>query len=248
MNCTIITCTFNSERTLRGTLESVRSQRISDIEHLIIDGGSTDGTLAIVGEFTHVAGLISEPDKGLYDAMNKGIARATGAVIGILNSDDLYANSEVISQVMELFQHPGVDAVYGDLEFVHPHDTSRVIRTWRSGHYSARSFYWGWMPPHPTFFVRRSVYEKFGTFDTRLARAADYELMLRFLLKNKVSTAYLPQVLVKMRMGGLSTSTFSGRIQANREDRIAWTLNGLRPLPWTLLLKPLRKLGQYHWR
>jgi glycosyltransferase len=248
MKISIITTTFNSSATVKDTLESLVRQSYPALEHIIVDGLSTDKTLEIVKQYPHVCKVIAEADQGLYDAMNKGITLATGEVIGILNSDDLYPNEHILEKVMAAFRDPDVKAVYGDLQFVHPGDTDKVLRTWKAGPYTLQSFYRGWMPPHPAFFVRKEVYDQYGGFTITLRRSADYELMLRFLLKHRIKAVYLPEVLVKMRLGGLSTSSFSGRIQANREDRIAWSLNGLKPLPWTLFLKPLRKLGQYHWR
>lgn len=246
MKISIITASLNNTATIEDTIRSVISQNHQDIEHIIVDGCSTDGTLDVVGKYrAHIATFISEPDRGIYDAMNKGIALARGEVIGILNADDFYADADVISRVAELFGDPSVDACYGDLVYVDAADTSRVVRSWRSSPCTERSFYHGWMPPHPTFFVRHTVYEKFGTFNTGLGSAADYELMLRFLLKNRVRARYLPGVMVKMRTGGVSNASLQNRIRANRMDRLAWEVNGLRPLPWTLLMKPLSKIRQF---
>jgi glycosyltransferase len=242
----IITPTFNSAATVRDTLESVYRQTHRPLEHLIADGGSTDATLAIIAEYPH-AHCISEPDKGLYDAMNKGIARARGEVVGILNSDDFYAHEVVLEHVMALFQNPEVDVVYGDLHYVHPIHTQRVVRRWRSGAYRHAGWRWGWMPPHPTFFVRRRHYERYGVFDTSFRSAADYELMLRFCYKHRLRPAYLPDVLVKMRTGGASNASLRQRLRANGEDRRAWAVNEL-PCPfYTTWMKPLRKLGQWRW-
>ncbi len=241
----IITPTFNSARTLRDTLESVRIQDHPAIEHIIVDGGSTDETVAIARAFPHVARVISEPDEGIYDAMNKGIAMATGEIIGILNSDDFYADAHVIRDVVTAMTAADADSAYGDLMYVHPERTRLVERTWRSGEYHPRRFLFGWMPPHPTFFVRKTVYDQFGVFHPRLRSAADYELMLRFLFRHRISSCYVPRVLVHMRSGGQSNASVRHRIRANREDREAWRINGLRPYPFTLLLKPVRKIGQF---
>ena len=269
----IITVAYNAAATIADCLESVVSQTLP-VEHIIIDGASTDATLAIISRFTpyssHFIRIISEPDKGIYDAMNKGIRLATGDIIGILNADDLYANPDVLAKVAALFDDPAIEACYGDLEYVEnseklnvkremgelstaSHDNpltilrSRftVVRYWKSGGYSRNKFKWGWMPPHPTFFVRRSVYERHGLFNLQLGSAADYELMLRFLYVHGIRTAYIPEVLVLMRSGGASNESLAARIKANRMDRKAWKINGLKPYPWTLLLKPLRKLPQY---
>ena len=170
---------------------------------------------------------------------------ATGEVIGILNADDVYAHVDVLKKVMELFEDQSVDAVYGDLDFVDAKDISRTTRSWRAGHFSKESFYEGWMPPHPTFFVRRETYREYGKFNTTLTSAADYELMLRVLLKNEIKPVYLEDVLVKMRQGGKSTRSIINRLIANKEDRLAWRINGLKPHFFTLILKPLRKITQF---
>lgn len=241
---TIVTATFNSGLTLSDCLNSVSSQHTAS-EHLIIDGGSTDNTLAIARSYPHISRIVSECDNGLYDAMNKGIALASCNVIGILNSDDFYANDQVLSKVAEIFEDSSIDTCYGDLQYVAADETSKIIRNWKAGEFSLNGFHWGWMPPHPTLFVRRRIYEKYGMFNLDLGSAADYELMLRFLVKNKVTTKYIPEVLVKMRNGGVSNRSFKNRINANRMDRKAWNVNGLRPYPWTTIIKPLRKIPQY---
>jgi glycosyltransferase len=245
LNVSIITTTFNSARTIGQTMESVAGQDYPFIEHIIVDSHSSDRTLAIVEGFSHTALVLSEKDDGLYYGMNKGILAAKGDVIGILNSDDVYAHEGVISHIVGAFKDDQVEAVYGDLQFTDPEDPDRITRTWKSGHYGARSFYYGWMPPHPTFFVRKSVYDELGLFDTRLRSAADYEMMLRIMLKNQRPAAYIPEVLVKMRSGGASNSSFRNRLKANREDRRAWRLNELQPYFFTLYLKPLRKISQF---
>lgn len=245
MKVTLITATYNSAATIRDTLDCIAAQDYPDIEHLIIDGVSKDATLAIVAEYPHVARVICEPDKGLYDAMNKGVQAASGEVIGILNSDDFYPHPQVISKVVALMEKTGADALYADLDYVDAENTATIVRSWKSQPYHQRLFQQGWMPPHPTFFVRRGVYEQFGGFNTQLRFAADYELMLRFLLRHGVSVCYLPDVVTKMRMGGLSNAAWKNRLKANREDREAWRLNGLQPRWYTIVMKPLRKIGQF---
>lgn len=245
MKISIVTATYNSASTVGDTLNSIVRQDYGDIEHIIIDGVSKDNTLTIVRSFPHVAKMISEPDKGIYDAMNKGVQMAGGEVIGILNSDDFYNSSQVLSKVAALFEDPAVDAVYGDLQYVHQHNIQKIVRTWRAGAFRKNSLYYGWMPPHPTFFVRRRVYDKAGLFNISLRSAADYELMLRMLLKYDAQVKYIPEVLVKMRIGGLSNASFKNRLRANREDRLAWQLNGLKPYFFTTWLKPLRKIFQF---
>jgi len=245
LSVSIITVSFNSAQTIGDTLKSVAAQSHPNIEHIIVDGASTDQTVKIVEGFPHVAQCISEKDEGIYFAMNKGIAMGSGDVIGILNADDLYADNEVIAKVVAVFEDPAVDATYADLVFVARDDVSKVVRTWQSGPYKHSSMYNGWMPPHPTFFVRRSLYEKYGYFNTMLRSAADYELMLRFLLKNQINVSYIPQTIIKMRQGGKSTASISNRIKANVEDRKAWRMNGLKPHLFTLILKPLLKIKQF---
>jgi glycosyltransferase len=241
----IITVSFNSAQTIGDTLKSVAAQSHPNIEHIIVDGASTDQTVNIVKGFPHVAQCISEKDEGIYFAMNKGLAMVSGDVIGILNADDLYADDEVIAKVAAVFKDPAVDATYADLVFVDREDVSKVVRTWKSGPFKRSSMYNGWMPPHPTFFVRRSVYENYGHFNTILRSAADYELMLRFLLKHEINLSYIPQTIINMRQGGKSTASISNRIKANMEDRKAWRMNGLKPHLFTLILKPLRKIKQF---
>jgi len=180
----------------------------------------------------------------MYDAINKGIQKSSGEVIGILNSDDFYVNNQVIENVMKMFESQPVDAVYGDLNYVDQQDTQRIIRKWRSGSFNKNRFLKGWMPPHPAFFIRKSCYQKFGLFNTDFGISADYELMLRMLYKHGISCAYLPEVLVNMRTGGKSNMSWKARWQANQEDRRAWKVNGLKPGPFTLWMKPLSKLEQ----
>ncbi len=245
MKFSIITVSYNAASTIGDTLKSIADQSYNSIEHIIIDGASSDNTAEIVANFPHVALYVSEKDKGIYHAMNKGIELATGDVIGILNADDVYSHHEVLHNVAELFNDSSVDAVYADLYFVDSADTRKVKRKWRSGSYKVNDFYWGWMPPHPTFFVRRSVYLNLGMFNTVLNSSADYELMLRLLLKHEIKAAYLQDVIVNMRLGGKSTESLKNRLIANQEDRMAWALNGVKPHYFTLILKPLRKLKQF---
>ena len=250
----IITATYNAAHTLRQSMASLDSQDTS-VEHIVVDGVSTDSTLGILNDFgASVSRIVSEPDRGLYDALNKGIKLSEGDVVGILHADDFYASPRVLGFVSEVFQDNSVDSCYGDLVYVadsfgktNTEKSSRVVRYWSSGEYRAGRFYWGWMPPHPTFFVRRSIYEKYGFFNLDMGTAADYELMLRFLLKYKISCSYIPEVLVCMRTGGVSNASWGNRFRANRMDRKAWEVNGLTPYPWTIPLKPVRKIPQW-WR
>jgi glycosyltransferase len=241
----IITVTYNSASTLAETLRSVQSQDYPNIEHIVIDGNSQDETVRIIKSFPHIAKWVSEEDCGLYDAMNKGVQFATGDIIGILNSDDLYAHTKVLSRVAERFMNSEIDALYGDLHYVNALNTNKVIRVWKSGKFKRSNFVFGWMPPHPTFFVKKEVYRQVGHFNVSLRRSADYELMLRILVKHKFNADYLQEVLVKMRTGGVSNGSWTGRLKANFEDRMAWKMNNLRPYFFTLYLKPFRKLFQF---
>lgn len=246
MKVSIITVVYNGAEHIRDCIDSVLGQTHPDIEYIIVDGQSTDGTVAIVQSYgTKVARFISESDKGLYDAMNKGIRLATGAVIGLLNADDFYRHDRVIANMVALMEQTGRDAVYGDMIYVDRHDTRNVKRYWRSGWYEAGAFRWGWMPGHLSFFARRSLYEQYGLFRLDMKSAADYELLLRFIHKNGATLSYMNEVTIVMRAGGISNSNLKNRLTANRDDRLAWKLNGLKPYFFTLWLKPLRKLSQY---
>jgi glycosyltransferase involved in cell wall biosynthesis len=246
MKVSIITITYNSAETIEDTIQSVLSQDYPNVEYIIVDGASKDSTLEIVERYrSSISKIISERDKGIYDAMNKGVTLATGDVIGILNSDDFYADSKVVSDIVRTMQSANSDACYADLVYVDREETSKVIRSWKSGEYRHGDFLRGWMPPHPTFFVKRSWYERHGLYSMELKSAADYELMLRFIHKHGVSMAYLPRVITKMRAGGQSNVTIKNRWKANKEDRLAWKMNGLQPGFLTLIRKPLSKLIQY---
>ena len=246
LKVSIITVCYNSAETIENTIQSVLSQDYSTIEYIIVDGKSTDATLQIIEKYkTQISKIISEKDEGIYFAINKGIAMATGDIIAILHADDLYSNLQIISKVVRIFLEQQVDTVYGDLQYVERNDISKVRRNWRSGEYTEGLFLKGWMPPHPTFFVRKKCYEKYGVFNTLLKSSADYELMLRFLYKYKCSTAYIPEVLVKMRVGGKSNASLINRIKANREDKKAWLMNDLKPGIFTLIRKPFSKFGQF---
>ncbi len=245
MLVSIITASYNSEATIASNLCSIKEQTYPIIEHIIIDGASTDSTLSILQKNNFNGPLISEPDKGIYDAMNKGIKLAKGDIIGILNSDDIYANNSIIEKVVELFNSQKCDAVYGDLDYVNALDISKVKRRWKAGTFKKADFLYGWMPPHPTFFVRKTVYEQYGKFNLNVYTAADYELMLRFIYRFGIKVAYLQEVMVKMRTGGASNQSIKNRLLANKGDRMAWEINGLKPYWFTLFAKPLRKITQF---
>lgn len=245
MKVSIITITYNSEATIRDTIESVLNQTYSDIEYIIVDGLSRDNTLNIVSEYnSRIAKVISEKDHGLYDALNKGIKMCTGDIVGLIHSDDFYTSNDVIEKLVNKIKSENADAVYADLYYVDKDDTSRIFRKWHSGEYKHGMFYNGWMPPHPTFFVKREYYNRYGLFNTQFKSAADYELMLRFIHKHHLKLAYLPEFIVKMRVGGKSNVSLKNRIRANQEDRKAWVVNGLKPKLHTLYLKPIRKVVQ----
>jgi glycosyltransferase involved in cell wall biosynthesis len=242
----IITIVYNNSETIADAIESVLSQTYPDIEYIVVDGLSTDGTVDIVKHYgTSVTKFISEKDKGLYDAINKGIGLATGDVIGLLHSDDIFYSPTAVASVAAAFQEQDADSVYGDLLYVQKEDTNKIVRNWVSGSYKRENFIYGWMPPHPTFYVKRSCFDKYGLYNTQLFSAADYELMLRFMYKHHITTSYIPEKLIKMRVGGKSNVTLKNRLRANREDYAAWHMNGLQPRFYTRYLKPLRKLVQF---
>ena len=244
MKVSIITVSYNSEKTIEDTIQSVISQDYQDIEYIIIDGASSDATKSIIDNYkTDISCFISEPDAGIYDAMNKGINASNGDLIGILNSDDVYSNSSVVSDMVNALGKS--DAVYADLVYVDFNNLDKVKRVWKSGRFKKGAFYFGWMPPHPTFFVKKECYLNFGLYSLVLRSAADYELMLRFIHKNNIKVSYLPKIIVKMRVGGVSNISLKNRILANREDKKAWKINNVKPKAFTFFLKPLRKLSQF---
>jgi len=245
----IITVSFNSVITIRDTIESIISQDYNNIEYIIIDAGSNDGTLDIIKEYKeHISYFISEADNGIYDAMNKGIAAATGDIIGILNSDDFYPNSFIISNVARTFEKQGCDAAYGDLVYVKFFDIDKIVRYWQSGEYTVKKVKNGWMLPHPTFFVKKQLYDKYGYYHTDFEIAADYEMVLKLLYKHNIKVFYIPMILVNMRMGGASNSSFLNRIRANKEDGLAWTKNQLNKPIFVRIKKPLQKIKQFFLR
>ncbi|MHC5053255.1 MAG: glycosyltransferase family 2 protein [Planctomycetota bacterium] len=248
MKVSIITPCRNAESTISDCLASVERQTHPDVEHVVVDGGSTDGTLeAIRRPGRRVARVLSGPDRGMYDAINKGLDIVTGDVVGVLNADDVYQDERVAADVAGALETTGAATCYGDLVYVSADDTRRVVRYWRAGPYRRGAFRSrGWMPPHPTFFVRREVYERFGALRDRDFRiAADYELMMRLLEKHGLSTCYIPRVLVRMRTGGMSNRGVRNIIRKSLEDLKAMRVNDLRGGLYTLALKNLRKLPQF---
>lgn len=246
MKISIITIAYNSAETIEDTIKSVLAQDYTNLEYIVVDGASKDNTMEIVNRYKDkIACIQSEPDNGIYDAMNKGVALATGDVIGILNSDDFYADTKVVSEIADTFEKSKADAVYADLTYVDRSNTEKVIRYWKAGEYEHGQFLKGWMPPHPTFFLKSSCYKSHGVYSTKLRSAADYELMLRMMHKHQISVAYLPRVITLMREGGESNVSIKNRVRANKEDRRAWKMNDLKPNALTLIRKPLSKLSQF---
>ena len=243
MKISIVTATFNSGATLRDTLDSVLAQNYIDFEHIVKDGGSTDNTLDILREYESKYNgrlrWVSEPDKGIYDAMNRGIELATGDIVGILNSDDFYASDNVLSSIASGIK--GVDAVYGDLVFVDETDTSKIQRQWKGSQHTPGCFLNGWHPAHPTFYARREYFDKFGGFDISFDVSADFELMLRFLEKGKMSSMYIPITFVKMRLGGESTGSIGKIIKGNQNVLRAFRKNGFKVSPFYLVRRLVPK-------
>jgi glycosyltransferase len=245
MKVTIITPTYNSINFLRNNLASVSKQTYNNIEHIIIDNCSVDGTLELAQGFSHISKIISEKDKGIFNAMNKGIANATGDIIGILNSDDYLATEHTIANIVSEFTASNADAIYGNLIYVSNKNPKKIQRVWVAGGFDSKLFYTGWMLPHPTFYVKKEVYEKYGHFDESFRYAADYELILRLALKYRINISPLRDVLVYMLAGGNSNKDLNTRVKVNLEDRRAWETVGLTPKWYTLYAKPLRKIWQY---
>jgi glycosyltransferase len=259
MKVTLITVCRNVAPVIRETMDSILAQTHPEIELIVIDGASTDGTVEILREYTvaergrravsdagrGISTLVSEADKGIYDAMNKGLARATGEIIGFVNAGDLLMTPNVIAQVVSAFQRAHVDAVYGDIIMVDEHDIHKVHRTWISGTYHRENFRRGWMPPHVGTFIRKSVYDRFGHFNTDLRIGADYEILLRFLYKHQVRTVHMREVLVRFRLGGMSNGSVRHILRANREVRRSWALNDLQAPPLLVTRKLWSKVMQF---
>lgn len=244
MKISIITPSFNSEKTIEETIKSVLNQTYKDIEYIIIDGGSKDGTLEIVNKYKDkIAKIVSESDKGIYDGMNKGIKLTTGEIVGILNSDDLYFDEYVIENIAKAFKENSIDCLWGDLVYFKD-DPNKFIRIWKAGEYKPGIFKTGWMPPHPTFFVKREIYEKYGYFRLDFPVAADYELMFRFLEKYKIKGYYLPKFLIKMRAGG-NANKLKNIIKGNLECIKAWNINGVKMPFYAPFFRILRRVFQF---
>lgn len=245
MRISIVTAVLNRRDTIRCALESLSAQTYSDVEHLIQDGGSTDGTLDVIAKWKFGdVHLNSRPDLGIYDALNLGISRATGDVIGLLHSDDVFASAEVLSKVAVAFANPSIDGVYGDLEYFDKDDATRVIRYWKSGHFVPGMLRKGWMPAHPTLFLRRSIFSEYGLYDTSFNISADYEAILRWFKRSELNFSYLPQLMVRMRLGGESNRSLRHMLRKSREDWRAIRFHGVGGIE-VLLAKNLRKLPQF---
>ncbi|NCO72191.1 MULTISPECIES: glycosyltransferase family 2 protein [Shewanella] len=245
MKVSVITATYNSARTIQDTLRSLEQQTYHDIEYIIVDGASSDETLELVKrECSRVTTVISEPDRGIYDALNKGILAATGDVIGFLHSDDVFATKESVQQIVNAFVKNKTDAVYGDLQYVSASDPSKIIRLWKSGEYSKNKLKRGWMPPHPTFYMKREIYEKLGVFDLSYKIAGDYDSLLRYLWVGNVSMSYCEDVLIKMRIGGASNRSLKNIWLKSCEDSRALKNSGLSVVP-ALFWKNVSKIPQF---
>jgi len=244
VNISLITVTFNAANTIEKCIKSVIAQSYPNVEYIIIDACSTDATISIINRYkNHVHHLISEPDKGIYDGMNKGIALATGDIIGIINADDHFADDHILTHVARAFQSSGADIIYGDIDYIDK--KNKIIRKWRSGVYKPGHFNRGWMPPHPSFYAKRQLFDSFGKYDLQYGSATDYELMLRFIHTHNIKVHYINKVMVRMLVGGVSNQSIGNRINAWQNDYRAMKRNRLA-LPYiSIVLKPFRKIIQY---
>ncbi|MHC4199619.1 MAG: glycosyltransferase family 2 protein [Planctomycetota bacterium] len=247
MKVTVVTPCLNRVDVIEACIRSVIDQTHRDVEHVIVDGGSTDGTLDVLERYDRrIAHWSTGPDRGIYDAINRGIAAATGEAVGVLNADDVYADARALETVARALEKTGAESCYGDLVYVHAKDPERVVRYWVSGRYRRSRFRSrGWMPPHPAFFVRREVHGRYGVYNTDLGISSDYEMMLRLLVRHGISTHYVPRVLVRMRSGGVSGGGPASLLRAAVEDYRAWRLSRLPPSLFTIAMKKLGKLPQF---
>ncbi|MEI7207751.1 glycosyltransferase family 2 protein [Pectobacterium carotovorum] len=245
MKVSIITATYNSAKTISDTLKSLNTQTYPDIEYIIIDGGSKDNTLSLIkSSCSRVSVIVSEPDKGIYDALNKGILSATGDIIGFLHSDDFFAYPDAVKDIVDAMHESNADAVYGDLNYISSTDNDVIVRKWVSGGFDINKMKLGWMPPHPTFYMKRSCYQRFGSFDLSYRISADYDSLLRYLWINKITVKYIPKVIINMRVGGMSNRSLSNMIMKTKEDVKAMKSN---KLPWLSAVagKNLSKIPQF---
>ncbi|HEY4194944.1 MAG TPA: glycosyltransferase family 2 protein [Mucilaginibacter sp.] len=246
LKISLITVAYNAQDTIENCIASVLRQRCSNLQYIVIDGGSTDNTIQIINKYKEkIDVLITEPDHGIYDAMNKGIAQATGDIIGTLNADDCFADDSILNDVMEVFSEKDNNILYGNLDYIDRN--GKTIRKWRSAKYKSGMFNWGWMPAHPTFYCRRKLFDELGAYKLDYGSAADYELMLRFIhdKNNKFHIYYLDKVMVKMMTGGISNKNFGNRVKAIGNDLKAMRNNGILLPVITIIFKPLRKILQF---
>ncbi len=243
MKISIITATFNSSQSITACIKSIFSQTYTDVEHIIIDGSSTDGTVSKINELPNrVSYVISEPDKGIYDALNKGILAATGDIIGFVHSDDQLASAEILQKVVDAFMQTGADGIFGNLVFVNKEDM--IVRTWTSSPFKSRNIKFGWMPPHPALFLRKEVFLKHGLFDITFKIAGDYDFMLRLMLDKEINIQHLQEVITRMRLGGISTGSIGGIVNKMKEDIRVLRKNKFRFPMAILFIKNIRKVHQ----
>jgi glycosyltransferase involved in cell wall biosynthesis len=244
LKISLITVAFNAENTIERCIQSVIRQTFKNVEYIIIDGGSTDRTIQIIDQYKkHINIFLSEPDAGIYDAMNKGIKLAAGDIIGMLNADDFFKDDSILNTVANTFTKQNTPIIYGDLDFVN--SQGKIVRKWRSGRYNRGMFNWGWMPPHPTFYCKRELFYTLGFYSLEYGTAADYELMLRFMHLNNIPAFYIKKVLIGMEIGGISNKSFVNRVKGLLFDLKAMRKNGIIFPVITLIFKPLRKTIQY---
>jgi len=246
MKISIVTAVYNRSATIADAIESVVAQTYPDIEYITVDGLSNDGTEEVISQFSDSISIqIRESDNGIYDALNKGIEAATGDVVGFLHADDMFASDHATQWIADAFADDAYDAVFGYLIYVDGKDPSKIVRYWTTNRYSRSRFRRGWMPPHPTVYVRKEIYDKLGMYRTDLGSSADYECMIRLMYKHKIRVGYVPKIIIKMRTGGQSNASLMNRVLANRDDRRAWIENDFRPPLGLRFTKPLSKLPQY---
>ena len=246
MKISIITTTYNSAQTVADTLQSVANQTYHDIEHIIIDGASKDNTLEIVKQFPHVSKVTSEPDKGIYDAMNKGIALATGDIIGILNSDDIFENNNVVDEIMSIFnKNIEIDAIYGNISYFKTENPNKIVRYWKSKPYYSSFFEDGEVPPHPSLFVKKKVYNNIGMYKIYYKIAADHDFMFRMLKIHKFQSYFLDKIIVKMREGGVSTKGINSYLTSTKELVNVWSENGVVYPKLLFIIRPIKKIKQF---
>lgn len=250
MKISIITATYNSEEYILHCLQSVASQTYGNIEHIVIDGGSNDHTPDIINSSESITKWISEPDKSIYDALNKGLKMATGDVIGLLHSDDIFYADDIIQKISALFtsnsdaDHKPIDGVYGDLVFTRNRNTNKIVRTWKGKAFNSRNIRYGWMPAHPTLFLRKEVFQKHGIYDISFKVSADYNFMLQIMKDKEINLAYFPEIITKMRVGGTSTGSLKQIIRKSTEDVLVLRRNGFRFPILVLMAKNIRKIPQ----